>query len=95
MPAPAWRLRARPCAAVSAALLDAYRRPVPLLDVGRALAPHVTAMMDVSDGLLIDASRLAEASGVFGRRSISIRLCLAVGPTTLVDHIGDDREPPG
>ena len=41
----------------------AYRRPVPLLDEGRALAPHVTAMMDVSDGLLIDASRMAEASG--------------------------------
>ena len=45
------------------ALLDAYRRPVPLLDVGRALAPHVTAMMDVSDGLLIDTGRMAEASG--------------------------------
>jgi thiamine-monophosphate kinase len=30
---------------------------------GRALAPVVTAMMDVSDGLLIDAARLAEASG--------------------------------
>ncbi|RDC60464.1 Thiamine-phosphate kinase [Alteripontixanthobacter maritimus] len=42
----------------------AFRRPVPLLDEGRALAPHVTAMMDVSDGLLLDATRLAEASGV-------------------------------
>jgi thiamine-monophosphate kinase len=42
----------------------AYRRPRPLLAEGRALAPHVTAMMDVSDGLLLDASRLAEASGV-------------------------------
>lgn len=44
-------------------LLAAYRRPVPLLDSGRLLAGHVTAMMDVSDGLLIDAARLAEASG--------------------------------
>ncbi|WP_347301849.1 thiamine-phosphate kinase [Croceibacterium sp. TMG7-5b_MA50] len=42
----------------------AYRRPVPLLAEGRALAPLVTAMMDVSDGLLLDAWRLAEASGV-------------------------------
>lgn len=44
-------------------LLEAYRRPRPLLDSGRVLAGHVTAMMDVSDGLLIDAARLAEASG--------------------------------
>lgn len=42
----------------------AYRRPVPLLAQGRALAPLVSAMMDVSDGLLLDASRLADASGV-------------------------------
>ena len=43
-------------------LVEAYRRPVPQLTVGRLLAPHVTAMMDVSDGLLLDAARLAEAS---------------------------------
>jgi thiamine-monophosphate kinase len=41
----------------------AYRRPLARLPEGRALAPVVTAMMDVSDGLLIDAARLAEASG--------------------------------
>ena len=41
-----------------------YRRPTPLLADGRALAPHVTAMMDVSDGVLLDASRLALASEV-------------------------------
>ena len=42
----------------------AYRRPRPLVAEGIALAPHVTAMMDVSDGLLLDAWRLAHASGV-------------------------------
>ena len=42
----------------------AFARPVPLLAEGRALAPLVTAMMDVSDGLLLDASRIAQASGV-------------------------------
>lgn len=42
----------------------AYRRPVPLLAEGRALAPLVSAMMDVSDGLLLDGWRMAEASGV-------------------------------
>ena len=40
-----------------------YRRPQALLAQGIALAPHVTAMMDVSDGLLLDATRLARASG--------------------------------
>lgn len=42
----------------------AYRRPLARLPEGLALAPLVTAMMDVSDGLLLDAWRLAEASGV-------------------------------
>lgn len=44
-------------------LVDVYRRPVPQLAVGQALAPLANAMMDVSDGLLLDASRMAEASG--------------------------------
>ena len=42
--------------------LAAYRRPQPQLTFGQAVAPHVHAMMDVSDGLLIDAQRMAEAS---------------------------------
>ena len=42
----------------------AYRRPLARLAEGEALAPLVTAMMDVSDGLLLDASRLAGASGM-------------------------------
>jgi len=44
-------------------LVDIFRRPVPLLAAGQAIAPHAKAMMDVSDGLLIDALRLAQASG--------------------------------
>ena len=46
------------------ASVRAYARPVPLLAEGRALAPLVTAIMDVSDGLLLDAVRIATASGV-------------------------------
>ena len=42
----------------------AFRRPTPRLAEGRALAPLVTAMMDVSDGLLFDASRMADASDI-------------------------------
>ncbi len=47
-----------------AALLTAYNRPEPRLAEGQALAPYVSAMMDISDGLLIDAERMAKASGV-------------------------------
>ena len=43
--------------------LAAYGRPYPQLAFGQAVAPHVHAMMDVSDGLLIDAQRMAGASG--------------------------------
>lgn len=43
-------------------LVEAYRRPVPQLAAGRLLAPHATAMMDLSDGLLLDATRLCAAS---------------------------------
>jgi thiamine-monophosphate kinase len=43
-------------------LVDIFRRPIPQLEAGRALAPLASAMMDVSDGLLIDAQRMAEAS---------------------------------
>lgn len=46
------------------ALVAAYRRPQPRLSEGRTLAPMVHAMMDVSDGLLIDAARMAAASGL-------------------------------
>ena len=45
-------------------LADAFNRPVALVADGQALAPLVTAMMDVSDGLLLDAERLATASQV-------------------------------
>jgi thiamine-monophosphate kinase len=46
------------------ALLARFRRPEPRLALGRALGGVATAGMDVSDGLLIDADRLAQASGV-------------------------------
>lgn len=45
-------------------LLARYRRPMPRLAFGQAVAPLVHAMADVSDGLLIDAGRMAAASGL-------------------------------
>lgn len=44
--------------------VEKFLRPQPLLAQGRLLAPLVTAMMDVSDGLLLDAQRMADASRV-------------------------------
>lgn len=43
-------------------LVDQYRRPVPLLAAGQVLAREANAMMDVSDGLLLDLRRLCEVS---------------------------------
>lgn len=54
--------RADPTA--SGPLVDAHRRPRPRLTEGALIAPLATAMMDLSDGLLIDAQRMAQASGV-------------------------------
>ena len=54
------QLRADPRA--TGPLVDIYRRPIPQLGAGEVLAPHANAMMDVYDGLLLDASRMAQAS---------------------------------
>lgn len=55
---------ARADPAASGPLVDAYRRPRPRMAEGALLAPHVSAMMDISDGLLIDAARMGAASGL-------------------------------
>ncbi|MGC4250878.1 MAG: thiamine-phosphate kinase [Sphingobium sp.] len=55
---------ARASSGAAGPLVDAYRRPRPRLAEGALLAPHVHAMMDVSDGLLLDALRMAAASGL-------------------------------
>lgn len=67
-------------------LVDIYRRPIPQLGAGQALAPHAHAMMDVSDGLLIDARRMAEAS----RCSIAIELDALPLSSAFVAERGQD-----
>ena len=44
--------------------LKRYRRPTPRLALGLALRGLASAAMDVSDGLALDAARLAHASGL-------------------------------
>jgi thiamine-monophosphate kinase len=70
-----------------AELLAAYRRPMPLLAEGRRLAPLAHAMADVSDGLLIDAARIAAASNI----AVAIDLYAVPRPAALTAVLGDDR----
>jgi thiamine-monophosphate kinase len=71
----------------------AFRRPLACLAEGEVLAPLVTAMMDISDGLLLDASRMAEASGVTFALS-SADVPIAVPETRRADALtwGEDYE---
>ncbi len=70
--------------------LAAYRRPTPRLTEGRTLAPIVHAMMDVSDGLLIDAQRMAAASGL--ALSINFDAVPVAGERLAALTAGDDYE---
>lgn len=84
-----------------AVCLRAYRRPKPLIAEGQALAPLVHAMMDVSDGVLIDAARMASASGLnveiaLDKLPLSPEVC-ASGPDELAVRLaaataGDDYQ---
>jgi thiamine-monophosphate kinase len=69
------------------ALVDAYRSPVPLLTAGRTLAQHAHAMMDVSDGLLLDLARLCSASGCGAAVDLDM---LPLSPAFIAGR-GDDR----
>lgn len=97
----------RAASAASGPLVEAYRRPRPRVAEGALLAPHVHAMMDISDGLLIDAARMARASGIavtidhvpLSRALMRVR---AASPATMLAaaRAGDDYEllfamPPG
>ena len=69
-------------------LANAYNRPEPRLVEGQALAPFVNAMMDISDGLLLDAERIASASKV----GISIDLASIPLSSPYVSYRGDSLD---
>lgn len=66
----------------------AYNRPEPRLAEGQALAPYVHAMMDISDGLLLDAERMASASKV----RIAIDLTAIPLSAAYVSYRSDSQE---
>ena len=70
--------------------LAAYRRPAPRLAEGKMLGPIVHAMMDVSDGLLIDTQRMAYASGL--AVEIDLDAVPVVGERSAAVTAGDDYE---
>lgn len=68
------RLAGRPIDGALPAWSDALRcfgRPVPRLDLARQLIGRATALIDLSDGLRPDASRLALASGLSARLDLA------------------------
>lgn len=69
-------------------LRDRYRRPLPRLAEGQALAPIASAMLDVSDGVLIDAQRMAVASGV----GVAIDLAAVPLSADLIAFAGDRQD---
>ncbi|MFP4537211.1 MAG: thiamine-phosphate kinase [Dichotomicrobium sp.] len=82
-------------------LVSRYRRPAPRTGMASALRGHVSAALDVSDGLLIDTVRLCHASNVTATiradkvpLSRAARSCLAADPDALETILtgGDDYE---
>jgi thiamine-monophosphate kinase len=78
---------------LAARAVAAFRRPAPPLGAGPAAArAGATAMLDVSDGLLLDAGRLAQASGVIVQLNsaspVLAETAAALAP--LADRLGAD-----
>ncbi|MGP4843795.1 thiamine-phosphate kinase [Marinobacter sp. 1Y8] len=52
-------------------VLQCYHRPAPRIALGQVLRPHVSAMIDVSDGLLADLGHVLALSGCGARLDVA------------------------
>jgi thiamine-monophosphate kinase len=85
---------------VTSYLRDRFLYPTPRLALGKSLRGYANACIDVSDGLLGDAGKLAQASGCavelsYQELSVSEQLVEAVGPDRARELAltgGDDYE---
>jgi thiamine-monophosphate kinase len=82
-------------------MIDRYERPEPRLAAGKILSGYAHAMMDISDGLLLDCERLLKTSGKGGCLWLDripltkeAEMCCFRGVTTRLDLArgGDDYE---
>ncbi len=88
-------------AGMQTALVERYLRPNPRLRITSALLAHASCAIDISDGLVRDAKRLAAASGCGARIQIdnvplspAARLFASLAGCDCIDlmHGGDDYE---
>ena len=66
--------------------------PVPRHRIGHALAPHATAIIDVSDGFSIDLTHILEESAVSARIERERIPCHAGVDVDMALHGGEDYE---
>jgi thiamine-monophosphate kinase len=83
-------LRAGVAEAAAAPLAARYRLPNPRVDFAPIIAAHAGGSMDVSDGLILDARKLAAASGVYVR-IVASKVPISAAARAWIERTGVDE----